>query len=49
VTSGVEVPGLRLIQNFISTEEEAILLAVTDSDGGERWETSISRRVQHYG
>jgi len=41
------VPGLRLVENFVSEEEEASLMAFADGDG--RWDGSLSRRVQHYG
>jgi len=41
-----QVPGLRLIQNFISESEEQQLLAEVDA---AEWSTEMSRRVQHYG
>ena len=42
----VRVPGLRLIQNFITeTEEKEILRKIDQSD----WSNELQRRVQHYG
>jgi len=40
------IQGLTLLQNFITAEEEAILLAAIDQ---ETWLTDLKRRVQHYG
>ena len=40
------IQGLTLLQNFITTEEEANLLAAIDQ---ETWLTDLKRRVQHYG
>lgn len=45
----VVIPGLVLIEDFISEEEEAALLHVADGDQGIHWQDVISRRVQHYG
>jgi hypothetical protein len=45
----VVIPGLVLIEDFISEEEEAALLHVADGDHGTHWQDVISRRVQHYG
>ncbi|CAM9100168.1 unnamed protein product [Phaeothamnion confervicola] len=45
-TTGVNVPGLRFVKDFISEEEEAALLAEI---GGAVWRGEIRRRVQHYG
>jgi len=39
-------PGLILIENFITEEEEKILVEKLD---GEEWIKDLSRRVQHYG
>jgi len=38
--------GLRLVEDFISPEEEASLLATIDAG---KWDTAMSRRVQHHG
>lgn len=38
--------GLRLLQDFITPEEEEVLLATIDSLD---WDRSMKRRVQHYG
>lgn len=48
VTEHVVVPGLVVIENFISEAEE---MALMDELGGDTapWKESISRRVQHYG
>jgi hypothetical protein len=40
------VPGLVLIEDFITEEEETALLAVVDA---REWDARMSRRVQHYG
>ncbi|KDO26139.1 hypothetical protein SPRG_08500 [Saprolegnia parasitica CBS 223.65] len=45
-TAHVVVPGLSIIDDFISADEEASLLSTID---GMAWEDSIQRRVQHYG
>jgi alkylated DNA repair protein alkB family protein 8 len=46
-TAHVCVPGLRLIQNFVSESEEAALISSID---GQTWSASVNRRrVQHYG
>jgi len=42
----VQVPGMRLIQGFLSKEEELEVLRVVDS---LPWQEGLSRRVQHYG
>eukprot|EP00743_Colponemidia_sp_Colp-15_P006292 GILK01006770.1.p1 GENE.GILK01006770.1~~GILK01006770.1.p1 ORF type:complete len:643 (+),score=105.48 GILK01006770.1:34-1962(+) len=42
----ISIPGLVLIEDFISKEEEQELLQYID---GSPWDTLISRRVQHYG
>ena len=41
-----EVPGLRLIPDFMTPDEEAVLLASLDS---QPWRNDLQRRVQHYG
>lgn len=47
-TEAVVVPGCDVIIDFISEEEEQILLNEIDH-GTVAWKESISRRVQHYG
>jgi len=50
-TDHVDVPGLYLIEEVISSEEEASLIALCDSNekGRTLWRNNISRRVQHFG
>lgn len=45
-TAHVEVPGLELFPDFVGEEEALELLAAVDA---RPWDTSIRRRVQHYG
>ena len=45
-TAHVEVPGVRVVENFISELEETFFLKKIDE---KRWENRIKRRVQHYG
>ena len=45
-TRDVEIPGLVLRENFVSTAEEADILAQLDA---LPWEAQMSRRVQHFG
>ncbi|CAE7205310.1 ALKBH8 [Symbiodinium necroappetens] len=45
-TEHVVVPGVHLVTNFITDEEASNLLEEID---GRSWDTSIKRRVQHYG
>jgi alkylated DNA repair protein alkB family protein 8 len=40
-------PGLRLVEDFLSEDEEAALLNQLDEEGS--WDDRLSRRVQHYG
>ena len=40
------IKGLQLINNFINEKEEEILI---DEIYKNNWDTSIKRRVQHYG
>lgn len=40
------IPGLRLIHDFITEEEEQQMLAEIDQ---QPWNTLAKRRVQHYG
>lgn len=40
------IPGLQLIPNFVSAEQERELLATID---GSPWRDDLERRVQHYG
>ena len=42
----VEIPGLTLFPDFINADEAQMLLSNIDSGS---WDTSIKRRVQHYG
>lgn len=42
------VPGLSLLLDFVTAEEEALLLAAVDG-GGAPWTVFARRRVQHYG
>ncbi len=41
------VPGLELVRDFVSREEERALMAVIDAS--TEWNTSLKRRTQHYG
>lgn len=41
-----EVPGLRLIPDFITPDEEAVLIESLDN---QPWLNDLQRRVQHYG
>ena len=41
-----EIPGLKYIPDFLSTEEEEELVKIIDS---HPWNTDLRRRVQHYG
>lgn len=45
-TASVEVPGLELVYDFVTEEEADVLLKEFDA---RAWDTSIRRRVQHYG
>lgn len=45
-TAAVDVPGLELLPDFVSEAEAHELLAAIDACP---WDTSIKRRVQHYG
>ncbi|CAE7474486.1 ALKBH8 [Symbiodinium natans] len=45
-TQHVEVPGLHVVTDFITDEESVSLLREIDA---RPWDTSIKRRVQHYG
>jgi hypothetical protein len=47
-TASVVVPGLVLIENFV-TEDEAVLLMAELGDECAPWRESLCRRVQHYG
>ena len=44
----LEVPGLQLIKEFITEEEEAALMSHANSNAAA-WQTLAKRRVQHYG
>lgn len=44
--SFLDVSGLSLTPNFVTQEEEEVLLSALDK---EEWNTSLSRRTQHYG
>jgi alkylated DNA repair dioxygenase AlkB len=41
-----QIPGLRIVENFLSAEEEKTLLAEVDKCV---WDNTLSRRTQHYG
>jgi alkylated DNA repair dioxygenase AlkB len=41
-----DIHGLQLVEDFLTAEEEEILLACIQN---EAWNTSLSRRTQHYG
>mmetsp|Transcript_13542 Transcript_13542/g.32341 ORF Transcript_13542/g.32341 Transcript_13542/m.32341 type:complete len:353 (+) Transcript_13542:1-1059(+) len=45
-TESIEVPGMTIVPNFVDEEVAQALLAAVDS---QPWDTSIRRRVQHYG
>jgi alkylated DNA repair dioxygenase AlkB len=42
----LDINGLLLVDNFISIEEESLLLSCIDK---EKWNTLLKRRTQHYG
>ena len=42
----IDLPGLTIIENFITPDEEALLMKEIDKS---KWHTLINRRVQHYG
>lgn len=46
-TSEIEIPGLYLVENFLSEEEESQLLNELGSDSAP-WKESLNRRVQVY-
>ena len=46
MTENTSIPGLTLLPNFITEEEEQSLLTTIDN---ENWDTTLRRRVQHYG
>ena len=46
VASDLNIPGLYLVHDFISTKEEEELLQAVDS---RPWQSLSKRRVQHYG
>ena len=41
-----QIPGLNYIPNYISKEEEHVLLDLIDK---QPWLSDLKRRVQHYG
>lgn len=44
------VPGLVLVPEFISRDEEAVLLALLERDDGAHWKHTVkARQVQHFG
>lgn len=49
VSEHIIVPGLAVIPEFISAEEESSLMEELGNDSLPIWKESISRRVQHYG
>jgi hypothetical protein len=49
-TADLDVPGLRVVENFLSEELEAQLLeSEICQASSSRWEELLSRRIQHYG
>ncbi len=46
MTPPPDVPGLRYVPDFISADEERVLLAHVDA---QPWLADLKRRVQHYG
>jgi hypothetical protein len=40
------IPGLELVRDFVTLEEERALLACVDAS---EWDTTLRRRTQHYG
>eukprot|EP01038_Epipyxis_sp_PR26KG_P008479 gene8479-11462_t len=46
ITSSIDIPGLQVIPEFITTTEEENLLNEIDSS---IWKNTLTRRVQHYG
>merc|ERR1712176_337166 len=45
-TAAVKVPGLEVVQGFVTEVEAEELLAAIDA---QPWDATIKRRVQHYG
>lgn len=45
----VVVPGMAIINNFISADEEQALMDELANKSSPAWKESLSRRVQHYG
>ena len=43
-----EIPGLHLVEGFLTPEEQAYCVQRIDAADGE-WRNDLSRRVQHYG
>ena len=43
-----DIPGLRLIEGFLTPEQQAYCVQRVDAADGE-WRNDLSRRVQHYG
>ena len=48
-TDHVAIAGLTLLEDFIDEEEEKALLSAINTTYSDRWESTIVRRVQHYG
>lgn len=46
IDNHLKVPGLYILENIISEKEELELISLINR---EKWDTSIKRRVQHYG
>ena len=44
--AGIDIPGLALIENLLSSDEQNQLIAEIDQ---ESWSNELRRRVQHYG
>lgn len=49
LTEHVAVPGCSLLLDYISEEEERILMSNEFHEDNSGWESSVSRRVKHYG
>ena len=48
LSDDIIIPGLHVVEDFITEEEEARYLNFFDGEGAV-WEEGLSRRVQHYG
>lgn len=44
------IPGLYIFENFVTAEEEQLIIKHLDeAEGGKKWQKLLNRRVQHYG